>query len=109
MDVNSPSLSAIASRYKTQLTWVSLSPGAAQEILKADPRRWAVRFNSGSAALSQITVFPDVPITGTFSNIGMPQDYEWNFRDHPAAVTGSWKASAAAPQILQIVETLFIG
>lgn len=95
--------------YTTQLTIVTNPGSGFIRVLKANPRRWFVRFESptGGSSMDYVCPGPVPPFNGQPNSIPSPQ--EWKFLDCPSLVTGEWYAVGLAGFNLLITEVLYMG
>lgn len=105
----STDLAVIASRYQTINTVVVFDGSNPQQILRADSRRWYLRFSSLSITSPAMMPYPAPPVAAVFSSTPNVFDLEWKYRDAPSALIGEWYASGLAGETIMVTEIVYLG
>ena len=108
--VSVPRMASITARYQNKTETFSHPGGTdAVVVLKFDPQRYFVRFETPPGPSNSVYVFT-APATfsggpGVASNL--PLERKWH--DDPAGTTAEWLAIAAAPTTIVVITTRYLG
>lgn len=103
------SMSAINAGYLTVNSIVTTAVNGLQRILRAEPRRYYLRFQPGSATSVNGPLMPGPPLAIVGGPFGLTIPQEWKWRDCPSIVTGEWFVDVAPGNQFVITEVWYVG
>lgn len=105
----STDIAVIASRYQTVNTLFLFDGSTLQRILKANPRRWYVRFCPTNTTSLNVHPTPGPAFAPASLVTVPPLLIESKYKDCPSQCTGEWYAAGPGLTSVMISECIYLG
>jgi hypothetical protein len=98
-----------AAKYVSVITIIPPGPASFVQILKADPRRWYIRFGSNDGGANNAVLLPGPLPTNADPTTKSQMPVEVKFRDSPSLCTGEWYLRNDIGTTITIYECIYVG
>lgn len=102
-------LAVVASRYQTVNTVYAFGGSTSERVLKADSRRWYVRFTAVSSNVVNGIILPGPWPSGVPAINSSFDVIEYKYKDCPSIVGGEFYGQVGLSGTIVITECLYLG